>query len=72
MELLFLLKIGVVLSQTFQSQLITEPDHLCVPHIPFLEVFDLNWVGSREEKDLVTPLHDLNDLFNYLLELIRQ
>jgi len=69
MQFLFLLQIGVVLSQTLQSQLVSETNVLGLAHVLLLERLDLNWVGSGEKHNLGIVHHHNNALYN-LREII--
>ena len=70
-QLLFFFKIGVVLSQSLQSQLICGLDVLRLSNVLLLETFDLLGIGSTEQSDLGFG-HNVNDLFDYFSEVLRQ
>ena len=70
-ELLLLLEVGVKLSETFQGQLVSQPDELGIGHVFGLEVADLGGVSSTEHQDLLLS-HKINDLLHDVPEVVGQ
>lgn len=70
MQLFFLLKIGVELSQTLKREFVSQPDELRIWHVLLLEVTNLHWVGCTEHADLLLRLHKLNNLLYNVSEVI--
>ena len=56
-EFLTLFKEGVVLGQTFQSQLVSDLDVLGSGHISLLELADFDWVSRTEKAALSIDWH---------------
>lgn len=71
MQLLFFFEIRVVLSQSLQSQLISGLDKLWPGYVLLLETFDLLRIGGTEQSNLRLR-HNVNDLFDYFSEVLRQ
>ena len=69
MKLLLLLKVGIVLCDTLESQFLHEIDELRGLDVLGLELLNLHRVSSREEHDLLVLWHNLNDLSNDTLEI---
>lgn len=72
MNFFFLLEVRIVLSDTLQGELVHEVDEFGVWDVLFLEAFDGHWVSSREERNLLLCRHQINDLGNYNLEIVRK
>jgi len=68
-QLFLLLKVGVELSDTFERQLLGEPDKHRVFQVLVSELFNLCRVGCREQRNLLVRGHDLDDLLNDVLEV---
>lgn len=72
MELLFFLKISVVLSYSFKSKLVHEVNELRVWNVFLLEASDGHGISCREERNLLIGWHDLNNLCGNYFEIIRK
>ena len=71
MKLLFFLKIGVILGQTFQSQFVGQPNELSLGQVLLLESFNFYWVGGRKEHNL-RLVHQGNDALDNFLKVIAE
>ena len=71
MQLLFLLKEGIILSQSLQSQLLSNLDVLWLWNVALLKVSDLDRVRSTKECNLAVIWHHLKNLLHDFLELSR-
>ena len=69
MKLLLLLKVGVVLGDTLECQLLHEINELRGLDVLGLELLNLHRISGREEHDLLVLRHNLNDLSNDTLEI---
>ena len=70
-QLLLLLQVSVVLSQTLQSQLIGGLDVLGLGDVLLLERLDLLGVGCREKRDLGL-WHNVDNRLNNFAEVLRK
>lgn len=72
MKLLLLLQVSIVLSQTFEGELVGESDEVRVGDVLLLELFDLLGIRRTVHEDLLLFLHDVNDFLDNDLEVNRK
>ena len=70
-QLLFLLKEGIILRQSLQSQLLSNLDVLRLWNVALLEITDLYRVRSTKECNLAVVWHHFENLLHNFLELSR-
>lgn len=69
-EFLFLIKVGVKLSETLEREFVGQSYKFGFWHIFLLKVADLDWVGCAEHEDLLLGLHYVNNLLHDVSEVV--
>lgn len=69
MEFLLLLKVGVVLGETLESELVREPDVVGVGNVFLLEFPNLLGVRGRVHHDLLLSGHQIDDFLDINFEV---
>lgn len=71
-ELLSLFQEGVVLSQTFQSELVGNANKNWIGYVGLHKIFDLNWVSRTEHHNLSIVVHHGKNVLDVYFEVHAQ